>query len=71
MLRDRFALGGALLGGFLGFVVGGKLIALSVRRRRTDYEADPAGCLACGRCYRYCPKEHERLKLKKERIPAH
>ena len=63
-IRHQFALGGALLGGFIGFVAGGKLIALSVRRRRTEYEADPASCFACGRCYTYCPKEHERLKNK-------
>jgi NosR/NirI family nitrous oxide reductase transcriptional regulator len=62
MIRGRFAIGSALLGGFIGFVVGGKLIALSVRRRRREYEADPAGCFACGRCYKYCPKEHNRLK---------
>ena len=61
-IRNRFGLGGALLGGFVGMVVGGKLIALSVRRRRTEYEADPASCFACGRCYQSCPKEHERLK---------
>jgi NosR/NirI family nitrous oxide reductase transcriptional regulator len=65
-IRNRFAVGGALLGGFLGLVVGGKLIALSVRRRRLDYEADPAGCFACGRCYQFCPKEHERRKKSKE-----
>jgi ferredoxin len=70
-LRERFGIGGALLGGFLGFVVAGKLIALSVRRRRSDYEADPASCFACGRCYKYCPKEHERLKLKKEKVITH
>ena len=65
-IRDRFAVGGALLGGFLGLVVGGKLVALSVRRRRTDYEADRASCFACGRCYRYCPKEHEWRKKGRE-----
>lgn len=65
-IRERFALGGALFGAFVGFIIAGKLIALSVRRRRTDYEADRASCLACGRCYKYCPKEHERLKQKKE-----
>jgi NAD-dependent dihydropyrimidine dehydrogenase PreA subunit len=59
-IRRQFALGGTLLGGFVGFIAGGKLIALSVRRRRTEYEADPASCFACGRCYAYCPKEHER-----------
>jgi NosR/NirI family nitrous oxide reductase transcriptional regulator len=61
-IRGRFAAGGALLGAFVGLVAGGKLVALSVRRRRTEYEADPAGCFACGRCYQYCPKEQERRK---------
>jgi NAD-dependent dihydropyrimidine dehydrogenase PreA subunit len=65
-IRSQFGLGGALLGGFVGLVAGGKLIALSVRRRRTEYEADLASCVACGRCYRSCPKEHERLKKSKE-----
>jgi len=65
-IRHRFGIGGTLLGAFVGFVAGGKLVALSVRRRRTDYEADPASCLACGRCYKACPKEHERLKMRRE-----
>ncbi len=65
-LGDRFGIGGALLGGFLGLVIAGKLLSLSVYRTRTDYEADRASCLACGRCYSYCPKEHERLKIKEE-----
>jgi NAD-dependent dihydropyrimidine dehydrogenase PreA subunit len=65
-IRSRFALGGALLGGFVGLVAGGKLIALSVRRRRAEYEADPADCLACGRCYQYCPKEQERRKQRRD-----
>lgn len=65
-IRGRFALGGALLGGFIGLVAGGKLLVLSIRRRRTEYEADPAGCFACGRCYKSCPKEHERLKRIRE-----
>lgn len=70
-IRRRFALGGTLLGGYLGLVVGGKLVALSVRRRRTEYEADRASCFACGRCYRHCPKEHERLKKIRETVAGH
>ena len=66
VIRRRFAIGGALLGAFVGFVVAGKLITLCVRRGRNDYEADRASCLACGRCYAYCPKEHERLKQRTE-----
>jgi ferredoxin len=65
-IRARFEVGGWILGGFVGLVIGLKLIGLSVWRQRTDYEADRAGCLACGRCYKYCPREHVRLKKTKE-----
>ncbi len=71
VLGEGFAIGGALLGAFMGFIIGGKLVALSVQRKRTEYEADPAGCLACGRCYESCPKEHERLKKRKEASKRH
>jgi ferredoxin len=54
--------GAWLLGGFLGLVIGLKLIRLSVYRRRVDYEADPALCVACGRCFDYCPRERLRRK---------
>ncbi|MHC4112088.1 MAG: 4Fe-4S binding protein [Planctomycetota bacterium] len=67
-IQSRFGLGGWLSGGFVGLVIALKLIGLSLRRRRTDYEADRAGCLACGRCFEYCPKEHARRKQGKEII---
>jgi len=60
-IRTRFGKGGWFFGGFLGLVLGGKLILLSLRRRQTDYEAERAGCVSCARCYPYCPKEHEPL----------
>jgi len=63
--RQRTDTGGWVFGAFVGLVVGLKLIGLSVWRQRTDYEAGRAGCLACGRCYNHCPREHVRLeKLK-------
>jgi ferredoxin len=65
-IRAGFELGGWILGGFVGLVIGLKLIGLSVWRQRTDYEADRASCLACGRCFKYCPIEHVRLKKAKE-----
>jgi NAD-dependent dihydropyrimidine dehydrogenase PreA subunit len=68
VIIDKFALGGWFFGGFVGLVVGLKLIGLTVKRRRTDYEADRASCLACGRCFQYCPREHVRLKKTKEAI---
>ena len=58
--RAQFRFAGGLVGTFVGLVVGAKGIALSVRRRRGDYQADRSGCFACGRCYAYCPKEHQR-----------
>ena len=65
-IRTRFELGGWILGGFVGLVIGLKLIGLSVWRQRTDYEADRASCFACGRCFKYCPREHVRLQKTKE-----
>ena len=64
----KFELWGWLVGGFIGLVIALKLISLSVGRQRTDYEADRASCLACGRCFEYCPREHIRLKKLKEAI---
>ena len=66
-IRDKFGLGGWLSGGFVGLMIGLKLLGVSVMRRRLDYEADRAGCVACGRCFEYCPREHARLKTMKER----
>ena len=59
----RFRIAATLLGVWFGVVIGGKLIALSRRRYREDYEADRAACLTCARCYMSCPVEHERLGL--------
>jgi formate hydrogenlyase subunit 6/NADH:ubiquinone oxidoreductase subunit I len=44
-------------------VVGVKLIHLSIRRRRTEYQPDKANCVSCGRCFWYCPVEQLRLGL--------
>jgi len=65
-IRAQFGPVGSLLGGFVGLVIGLKLIGLSVWRQRTDYVPDRASCLACGRCFQYCPREHVRLKNAKE-----
>jgi polyferredoxin len=65
-IRAQFELGGWIFGGFVGLVIGLKLIGLCVWRRCEDYEADRAGCLACGRCFEYCPREHVRLEKAKE-----
>lgn len=51
----RFESGSAVVGGFFGLVIGARLVAVSLRRRRTSYEIDPAACMACGRCFTVCP----------------
>ncbi|HNR99587.1 MAG TPA: 4Fe-4S binding protein [Planctomycetota bacterium] len=61
-LRARFDTGTTILGVFAGLAAGATLLRVSLRRTRRDYEADPALCLACGRCYRYCPVETDRGK---------
>ncbi|MHC4738835.1 MAG: 4Fe-4S binding protein [Planctomycetota bacterium] len=69
-IRKRFYFGGWLFGGFIGLIAGLKLIMPSIRKRRTDFQADRAGCLACGRCFQFCPREHVRLKKLKENRKA-
>ncbi|MGD0382555.1 MAG: 4Fe-4S binding protein [Thermoguttaceae bacterium] len=56
-LTATFGVAGAWFGAWVGLVIGVKLIHLSVRRRRTDYEPDRSGCVSCGRCFWYCPGE--------------
>jgi ferredoxin len=60
-VRYRFGLGGWLFGGWVGLIFSAKLLGLTVRRTRTDYEPDRGACLACARCFEYCPNERVRL----------
>ena len=63
VVQDRYVLAGRLCGLWIGLVVGGKLIALAIRRKRHDYEADQTRCVACARCFTSCPQELQRLGL--------
>jgi NosR/NirI family nitrous oxide reductase transcriptional regulator len=62
-IQNKFHLGGWILGGFVGLVIGLKLIGLFIRRQRKEYEVDKGTCLSCGRCFAYCPYEQVRLGL--------
>lgn len=62
-VQTRFRTGGWILGGFLGLVVGLKLIGLSIRRHRPEYDVDHGRCLSCARCFSYCPYEQVRQGL--------
>jgi NosR/NirI family nitrous oxide reductase transcriptional regulator len=61
-IRHRLGVGGWVFGGWVGLVIGWKLLGLSLRRTRTDYEPDRGACLACARCFEYCPNERARLQ---------
>ena len=54
-LKEGFGRGGKWLGAFVGLVIGCKLIAVSILRKRTGYEPDHGTCFSCGRCFKYCP----------------
>jgi len=62
-IRKRFELCGWLFGGWAGLVLGAKFIALSTRRKRSDFEPDPGACYACARCFETCPSERIRRGL--------
>ncbi len=59
-INRRFNIGSGIFGGFIGFVIGAKMIQLVIRRRQLDYEADQSQCLSCGRCFAYCPVVKDR-----------
>jgi ferredoxin len=62
-IRRRLVTAGWLFGGWMGLVIGAKLIFLSVRPTRSDYEPDRGACVACARCFLFCPNERVRLGL--------
>ena len=65
-VKEDFRRWSGWFGGFLGLVVAWKLIALSVVRRRSDYEADRGVCVSCGRCFVYCPVGTENDIVRKQ-----
>jgi ferredoxin len=50
---------GTWAGALMGMVLAIALIRFSVKRRRETYEIDNAACVACGRCFEYCPQNRE------------
>jgi ferredoxin len=66
-LRGDFGRAGFFIGCFLGFVLSMRLIELTVKKKRDQYEIDRAGCFSCGRCFAACPKEQYIRKSQKGR----
>jgi len=65
-IQAEFSRGSWILGGFIGLVIGGTLIKHTIRRNSDEYLADAGDCLACGRCFEYCPRERLRLSKLQE-----
>ena len=56
VVRSDYALYAHLAGALIGFVIGFKLLKLSLKRGRKTYEIDRARCTMCGKCFNYCPQ---------------
>src|SRR6185295_17222113 len=53
-IKQKVRNGSGILGAFIGLVVSFKLLALSIRRKRTDYEPNRGDCYSCARCSDAC-----------------
>ena len=56
-----FRLYAIFVGAFFGLVISITLINLSTKRTRKQYEIDNASCVACGRCFKYCPQRKDAI----------
>ena len=56
-------------GAWAGLVIGGKLVALAMRRTHTDFEPERGACFACARCFEACPEERLRRGVQPEEAP--
>ena len=55
-IRSDYEFYSYFAGAFIGFVIGFKLLKLSLKRGRKTYEIDMARCTMCGKCFNYCPQ---------------
>jgi polyferredoxin len=61
IIQDNFKFYTTIAGAFIGLVIGITLINLSVKRTRKQYEITHKNCVACGRCFSYCPQNKPNL----------
>ncbi|MDF9829032.1 4Fe-4S binding protein [Parabacteroides sp. PF5-6] len=55
-VQADFRLYAAIAGALIGLVIGLTLINLSLKRSRKQYAIDQAACVACAKCFSYCPQ---------------
>ena len=49
-------------GAMIGLVLAIALMRFSIKRRHETYEIDQSACVACGRCFEYCPQNRVATK---------
>lgn len=64
-VRHDYLIYAHLAGALIGFVIGFKLLKLSLKRSRKTYEIDMARCTVCGKCFNYCPQNLKTPKNEK------
>lgn len=62
-IQDNFRFYTTIAGAFIGLVFGITLINLSIKRTRKQYEIAHKNCVACGRCFSYCPQNISNMEL--------
>ncbi len=61
-IRKWFQRSGRLLGGLIGLILALTMMNHTVCRSSDSYRADPGDCMACGRCFEFCPRERLRRR---------
>lgn len=61
-IQHDFLIYSHLAGALIGFVIGFKLVKLSLKRSRKTYTIDSAKCTVCGKCFNYCPQNIKKGK---------
>lgn len=54
-IQKDFLFYGSIAGAVIGWVIGVSMIRLTLRRTRKEYSIDARHCVACGKCFSYCP----------------
>jgi ferredoxin len=63
IVEDDFRFYATIIGSLMGLVIGLTLLNLSLKRTRKLYEIADSSCVACGRCFGYCPQNQPKVEI--------
>ncbi|MAE60104.1 MAG: 4Fe-4S ferredoxin [Planctomycetaceae bacterium] len=66
----RYRIGTPIAGAFVALAFGMTWLQLARRTRRAEYDIDRAWCVACARCFRYCPHDPRNVEMLNELTAA-